>query len=145
MTTSCCPYISNKSHKQAQGRKWGSAARADFGQRLTHLSTMCVWSSESPSMAVHSGHLNFFRGVTCQRSTKIHLAVSAKDDKITPVTTPCILLLCKLSCLFPHMHTHVRAHAHTPLAVPPLSSVWLGQRHNSQGPNKKGLEGFCLL
>lgn len=31
---------------------------------------MCVWSKDSPSMAVHSGHLNFFRGVTW-RETKV--------------------------------------------------------------------------
>lgn len=29
-----------------------------------YLSTMWVWSKDSPSIAVHSGHLNFFRGVT---------------------------------------------------------------------------------
>ncbi len=31
---------------------------------LCYLSTMCVWSRDNPSIAVHSGHLNFFRGVT---------------------------------------------------------------------------------
>lgn len=33
-------------------------------KKMLYLSTMCVWSRESPSMAVHSGHLNFFLGVT---------------------------------------------------------------------------------
>lgn len=36
----------------------------EHAQCRTYLSTMCVWSRDRPSMAVHSGHLNFFLGVT---------------------------------------------------------------------------------
>lgn len=158
MATSCCPYISNKSHKQAQGRKWGSEARADFWLELTHLSTMCVWSSESPSMAVHSGHLNFFRGVTCQRSTKIYLVVSAKDNKIMLVTPLCTLLFCKLSCLLPphaymrpymgtRMRVRARTHTHTDTHTSPFLHSILSGLANSRthkGPIKKAWRAFAF-
>lgn len=39
-------------------------------QCVLYLSTMCVWSNDNPSIAVHSGHLNFLRGVTCTGGRK---------------------------------------------------------------------------
>lgn len=71
------------------------------------------------------------------------------------VTPLCMLLFRKLSCLLPP-HAHVRPYmgmrgracTHTRAHTPHHSSIqfrlaW--KQQNSQGPNKKGLEGFCLL
>ena len=46
---------------------------------------MCVWSRDSPSMAVHSGHLNFFRGVTYIEAEQTRQLTSA--DKASAAQT----------------------------------------------------------
>jgi hypothetical protein len=55
---------------------------------------------------------------------------------IKSAVTPACMLRC---CM------HVGTYTHTPLTIPPFNWNWLSQQQNSQGPNKRGLEGFCLL
>ena len=67
-----CVSDAGVSHARARELPELALSYTQRAQFILSLSTMCVWSKDSPSIAVHSGHLNFLRGVTYMEGRHIH-------------------------------------------------------------------------